>query len=184
MESTGEVGGLFGKIMPPKLDDAGLEDCALPPESIKEAFLKAATAVRSIISASSYDDEAEAKAEVEGHCVNDPWPEIEDSSDELVGISDGVGDVPGSCAAEKGGGLPEVSADEVAVRDADEKVDEVVIGGPTVPDAGEACVDGLQGLEIGEKSRGKIGKKLKDGEIDNEEQDGEKEKPILAEGYV
>lgn len=176
MEATEEAGGLLGKIMPPRLEDAGLEDCALPPESIKEAFLKAATAVRSAISASSDDEEAE------GRCVNDPWPKVEGSPDELLGISGGVDDVPGGCHTEKGGGLPDVAGGEVAVQDAEEKVDEVVVGGPAMPEGGAACVDGLQGLEIGEKSGGKTGKKLKDSEVDDV--DSEEEKPILAEGYV
>ncbi|KAM1153243.1 hypothetical protein TB2_035203 [Malus domestica] len=34
-------------ILPPHLEDAGLEDCALLPDSINETFLKAATAVKS-----------------------------------------------------------------------------------------------------------------------------------------
>nr|XP_027125054.1 uncharacterized protein LOC113741667 [Coffea arabica] len=178
MEATEEVGGLLGKIMPPRLEDAGLEDCALPPESIKEAFLKAATAVRSIVSASSDDEGAE------GRCVNDPWPKVEGSSDELVGISGSVDDFPGGCQTEKRGALPDVAGDEVSVQDAEEKVDEVVVGGPALPEGGGACIDGLRGLEIGGKSRGKIGKKLRDGEADNVDDDSEEEKPILAEGYV
>lgn len=156
MEGTeGGAGGILGKILPPRLEDAGLEDCALPPEAIKEAFGKAATAVRSNISASSGDDEAE------GHCVNDPSIEAGDSSDALVGITDGVDYVPGGCANEKGGG------DEVTVRDEGEKVDQVVIGGPSVPASGEdACVDGLQGIDIGEKSESKLGKKPSDDDAD------------------
>ncbi|CAI9114132.1 OLC1v1014785C1 [Oldenlandia corymbosa var. corymbosa] len=184
MEATEEAKGIFGKIVPPRLEDAGLEDCALPPDAIKAAFAKAATAVRSVISAS--DDE-----EAEGHCVNDPWPVVGDSSDTLVGITDGVDEVPGSCANEKGAGLPEVTGDEVAVRDEDERVDELVTGGPTVPEGGEkACVDGLQGLEleIGGKSKGKLGKKQSDGEGNNVDDDDSEEKdsevPILTEDYV
>ncbi|XP_074572546.1 uncharacterized protein LOC141829034 [Curcuma longa] len=33
-------------IRPPRLEDAGLEDCALPPESIMEAFARAAISAR------------------------------------------------------------------------------------------------------------------------------------------
>uniref|UniRef100_A0A7N0TC49 Uncharacterized protein n=1 Tax=Kalanchoe fedtschenkoi TaxID=63787 RepID=A0A7N0TC49_KALFE len=35
----------LSEFRPPRLEDAGLEDCALPPDSIREAFLKAAAAV-------------------------------------------------------------------------------------------------------------------------------------------
>ncbi|KAI4324746.1 hypothetical protein MLD38_030203 [Melastoma candidum] len=50
MESTkGKemTASIFAEILPPRLEDAGLEDCALPPESIQEAFMKAAFAVKS-----------------------------------------------------------------------------------------------------------------------------------------
>ncbi|KAI5650546.1 hypothetical protein M9H77_36551 [Catharanthus roseus] len=181
MEATGEAAqGLLGKIRPPRLEDAGLEDCALPPESIKEAFLKAASAVRSIVSSHTSDDEDE------GRCVNDPWPTFGGSTDAVVGIEDGVYNPPGSCASEKVGGLPEFAGDEVAVKDADEKVDEVLVGGTDLPDEGKACVDGLQGLEIGGKDSDIKGKK-NSGSVDNvdeEEDEKDGEKPILAEGYV
>ncbi|EYU24700.1 hypothetical protein ABFS82_04G101000 [Erythranthe guttata] len=169
MEAAGEAESFLDKIKPPRLEDAGLEDCALPPESIREAFLKAASAVRSFISAS--DDEGEG-------CVEDPW---EDASDTLVGITDGVAGPSEGCAVEKGGGLTEAPGDKVAVGSGDEeaKVDAVV--GPGLPEGGEACVDGLQGLEIGGKGRGILGKKC---DVDVDE-DGEKDKdnPILAEGF-
>lgn len=170
---------LLGKIRPPRLEDAGLEDCALPPESIKEAFLKAASAVKSII---SHD---EGEGEGEGRCVNDPW--LEDSSDVLVGIKDGIDDVHEDCAAKKGDAVWDVAGDEVVTKDAEEKVDEVVLA-PDLPGAGKACVDGLQGLEIGEKGDNFKGKGLKDGGYvdngDDDEEEKEGESPILAEGYV
>uniref|UniRef100_A0A7N0ZUY5 Uncharacterized protein n=1 Tax=Kalanchoe fedtschenkoi TaxID=63787 RepID=A0A7N0ZUY5_KALFE len=37
----------LSEFRPPRLEDVGLEDCALPPDSIREAFLKAAAAVGS-----------------------------------------------------------------------------------------------------------------------------------------
>ncbi|GFP99916.1 hypothetical protein PHJA_002135700 [Phtheirospermum japonicum] len=119
MEGAREAGSFLGEIKPPRIEDAGLEDCALPPESIREAFLKAAAAVGSIISAS--DDEDDRR---------------EDSYDALVGIKEGVTAPSGACAAEKGGGSTEVPGGEVSVG------------------------DGLEGLEIGEKSRGSFGKKV------------------------
>ncbi|KAG6433583.1 hypothetical protein SASPL_105197 [Salvia splendens] len=62
MESAGETKSIaIDSIIP--LEDAGLEDCSLPPDSIREAFWKAASAVRSIVSD-------------EGGCVEDPWEEL------------------------------------------------------------------------------------------------------------
>ncbi|KAL0429840.1 UNVERIFIED_CONTAM: hypothetical protein Sradi_0610000 [Sesamum radiatum] len=176
MEAVGEA-ELLLEIKPPRLEDAGLEDCALPPGSIKEAFLKAASAVRSIIKASGDGDQSE------GGCVEDPW---EDSSDTLVGITEGVSGPAEGCAAEKGGGLTEAPGDKVAVGGGDDggaKVDAVV--GTGVPEGGQACVDGLQGLGIGEKSKGVLGRKLAGGgdDVDEDEEDGCKDEPILAEGY-
>ncbi|CAI9753802.1 unnamed protein product [Fraxinus pennsylvanica] len=168
MDAAREVEGFLDKIKPPRLEDAGLEDCALPPESIKEAFLKAANAVRSIISAPDDEDEGE------GRCVDDP---IEGSSDILVGIKEGVKSPPGSCAAEKGGGLTEAAGDDVLVAGggAEDKPGDLL--GSSVPEDREAaCVDGLQGLEIGGKGRGILDKKMK-----NEKGEDEEKKPILAE---
>lgn len=143
MEATGEVkfGSLLDQIQPPRLEDAGLEECALPPDSIQEAFLKAATAVRSRIFHTS-DDESE------GECVNDPWPGNGSSGDKLMGITTEV-DPPGSCAPKKGGELP-VFGDDVVVGGREGMPDKVVE--PDVPDeADKSCVDGLQGLKIGDK---------------------------------
>ncbi|KAK6153654.1 hypothetical protein DH2020_013293 [Rehmannia glutinosa] len=135
MEATGEAESFVKLIEPPRLEDAGLEDCALPPESLKEAFLKAASAVRSIISASG--DEGENQ----GRCVEDPWEEV---SDTLVGITEGVSGPSEGCAVEKGGGFVEAPGDKVAVGsggDAETKVDAVV--GPGLAEGGEACVVAL-----------------------------------------
>lgn len=145
MEAAGETKSItIDSIIPPRLEDAGLEDCALPPDSIREAFLKAASAVRSIVSD-------------EGGCVEDPW---EEPSDE-------------GCVVEKGVGSTEAAGDRVVVvGDAEEKVDAVV--GPGVPDGGEkACVDGLQGLEIGGKKN----------EVADEVEKGDDE-PTLVEGFA
>ncbi|KAK4413867.1 hypothetical protein Salat_2799500 [Sesamum alatum] len=180
MEAAGEAESLLEKIKPPRLEDAGLEDCALPPESIKEAFLKAASAVRSIISGSGNGGESE------GRCVEDPW---EDSSDTLVGITEGVSGPAEGCAAEKGSGLTEAPGDKVAVGGGDDARGEVdAVVGTGVPESAadaEACVDGLVGLEIGETSKGILGRKLAGGrdDVDEDEEDGCKDKPILAEGY-
>ncbi|KAE8674109.1 hypothetical protein F3Y22_tig00111769pilonHSYRG00409 [Hibiscus syriacus] len=60
---------LLDKILAPCLEDAGLEDCALPPDSIHEAFLKAASAIKSRSKTIYFsDDEVEA-----GFVDNDPF---------------------------------------------------------------------------------------------------------------
>ncbi|KAF6176361.1 hypothetical protein GIB67_011150 [Kingdonia uniflora] len=138
-----EEAGLFSpsKIVPPKLEDAGLEDCALSPESIKQAFLKAANSIRS-----SWGD-----------CVDDPGPsdEEEELTDALIGVSL-TSDPPGQCGTEKGGGMPQVLGDKVVDGSAAEKpeegLDNKVLGETLEGGAeaeGKACVDGLQGLKIG-----------------------------------
>ncbi|KAM7486592.1 hypothetical protein LguiA_002601 [Lonicera macranthoides] len=165
MEATGTAEGLLETIRPPRLQDAGLEDCALPPDSIKEAFLKAATAVNSraasILSPSGEE-------ELDGDCVNDPWPSARKSSDMLVGITPEA-EPKGACPVEKGGGMPDAaSVDDVTtgVIDSEESGNKVV--GTDVPGGGGggACVDGLQGLK---------------NDVEDEE---EGERPTLAEAYV
>ncbi|RLM79877.1 uncharacterized protein C2845_PM12G25640 [Panicum miliaceum] len=50
-------------IRPPRLEDAGLEDCALPPESIAEAFSLAAAAVSSRLARFPLSDDEEEDEE-------------------------------------------------------------------------------------------------------------------------
>ncbi|PON32769.1 hypothetical protein PanWU01x14_358440 [Parasponia andersonii] len=154
MDATGEHGGgILHHILPPSLEDAGLEDCALPPNSIKEAFLKAATAVKSraasILTTDEHDEEGS-----DGDCVKDFWPAAaKDRSWDLVGV--GVSpeaESPGACTAEKG---VDVGGGEVVVVEGEgDKEDEVVGGKVEVENGGKACVEGLQGLEIDEKKNG------------------------------
>ncbi|KAJ1388776.1 hypothetical protein SESBI_38867 [Sesbania bispinosa] len=166
-----EQSGLLHQILPPRLEDAGLEDPALPPESIHQAFLKAAAAVKSR-AASMFSDEDDAD------CVNDPWPTAKDASDTVVGI-ELENEPPGTCTVEKG---REAVRDEVKVGggDVEEVVDEVVVGeGVKLGEDGEACVDELRGLGIKEKEDVK-----KPGVVDVEGEDEKDKKPTLAEGYV
>ncbi|KAJ7963002.1 hypothetical protein O6P43_018152 [Quillaja saponaria] len=123
METTKEQeSGLLHKILPPSLEDAGLEDCALPPDSIKEAFLKAATAVKSQ-AASIFNSEDEAE------CVKDPGSGMPQTGAAvvIVGGGDGLG--------------VEESEDRVVLGE----------GGKELGQGGKPCVDELQGLDIGEK---------------------------------
>ncbi|CAH1432654.1 unnamed protein product [Lactuca virosa] len=96
MEATREAksGSLLDKVKPPRLEDAGLEDCALPPDSIREAFLKAATTVSSHMFHHSDD-------ELEGDCINDPLAGITSKVDPLF-----------ACDPKKGGELPKAIGDE------------------------------------------------------------------------
>ncbi|KAK9102674.1 hypothetical protein Sjap_019928 [Stephania japonica] len=97
-----EPKSLLTTINPPRVEDAGLEDCALPPESIKEAFLKAANSVRS-----SWDAQQNEEDRKEG-CVEDPH--------HLHQYKDAKPSDPGvPCGNQIGGGIPQVLGDEVAV---------------------------------------------------------------------
>lgn len=168
MEATKEGTGLLDQIVPPRLEDAGLEDCALPPDLIKEAFLKAASAVKSRAT-SIFSDEDES-----AECVQDPWPEgakfasdklvgvppVPGASDALVGIEMGK-ETPGSCVAEKGGGVVEEDGDKV-----------VVVGGD---------------VEEKENERGGcLGDGLKKKEENGSEEEGEREgeRPTLTKGFI
>ncbi|PRQ50930.1 hypothetical protein RchiOBHm_Chr2g0138661 [Rosa chinensis] len=137
MEASEEQqpGTLVRHILPPRLEDAGLEDCALPPDSIKQAFLKAAAAVKSRATSLFTDDDDEED------CVRDPWPSAEGRPDAVVG-AETEGNPPGACGG-----------DGVVVGREEEKRDKVVVGGEDVREVGgeKACVDGLVGLEIEEK---------------------------------
>ncbi|MED6135421.1 hypothetical protein PIB30_046310 [Stylosanthes scabra] len=170
MESAKEQHGLLHQILPPRLEDAGLEDCALPPESIHKAFLKAASAVKSAAAIFSDDDDATAR-----DCVNDPWPAAaEGTSDAVIGIEP-ENEPPGACAVEKG---CNAGGDEVKVAGGSSggEVDDVVVGEGAKLGEGEeeSCVDELQGLGIEDAKKNK----KKNGE------DEEKKKPTLVEGYV
>ncbi|KAM0956764.1 hypothetical protein ACFX2I_024920 [Malus domestica] len=163
-----KAAGILHHILPPRLEDAGLEDCALPLDSIKEAFLKAATAVKSPATSIFTSDEDEESFE---DCVNDTWPDMRDHTGELVGAEPETRSA-GSCGGDKGGSV-EVGGDEVMVGGEKEKGDKVIVGGEDVRGGGERdCVDGLAGLEIGEKKKGE----------EEEETDGGG--PILVGGYV
>ncbi|KAI9160484.1 hypothetical protein LWI28_008531 [Acer negundo] len=159
MEATKEGTGLLNSILPPRLEDAGLEDCALPPDSIKEAFLRAASAVSSRASTLFHDDDDDDPAP----CVDDPWPAAakDAASDTVLGVPQ-VPDVPGPCGVLKGNGVVEEGEDKV-----------VVVGGGDVEEGkgGDGCVEGLKGLSIEEEE-----KKVK--------KEKESEKPTLVEGEL
>ncbi|CAN6182016.1 unnamed protein product [Urochloa humidicola] len=114
-------------IRPPRLEDAGLEDCALPPESIAEAFSLAAAAVSSRLARFPLSDDEEGEDEEEdrgpaprgGGCVDDAVP--------------ARGAVPGADALVDGGEVTGGGADAVVVvgggRGGGGCEDAVVVGG-------------------------------------------------------
>ncbi|KAI0496944.1 hypothetical protein KFK09_023270 [Dendrobium nobile] len=84
----GVVKGFIGAIQPPRLEDAGLEYCALPPKSIMEAFSRAAASLKSRVAASfsgSADDYVDGEG---GGCVQDPGSSNGQIPDKLLGIGE------------------------------------------------------------------------------------------------
>ncbi|GAB4842229.1 hypothetical protein Ancab_012187 [Ancistrocladus abbreviatus] len=76
MEATREELGLLAKIRPPRLEDA-----ALPLDSIKEAFFKAASAVSSSAASVLFPEEGEDE---ERGCVNDLWQTTKSPTSDAV----------------------------------------------------------------------------------------------------
>ncbi|KAK3219783.1 hypothetical protein Dsin_013753 [Dipteronia sinensis] len=160
MEATKEGTGLINNILPPRLEDAGLEDCALPPDSIKEAYLRAASAVSSRASTLFHDDDDDDDDDP-ASCVDDPWPAAakDAASDTVVGVPL-VPEAPGQCGVLKGDGVVEEGEDKVVV----------VVGGDLEEgEGGDGCVEGLKGLSIEEEDK-------------KEKEEKESEKPTLIEG--
>uniref|UniRef100_A0A1J3G9J6 Uncharacterized protein n=1 Tax=Noccaea caerulescens TaxID=107243 RepID=A0A1J3G9J6_NOCCA len=166
METTKERVGLLDKILPPALADAGLEDCALPPESIQEAFRKAADAVKSR-AASLFEFEEE------GGCVADPLPAskgtettpIPGASDTIIVGGENEGDT-GPCLAGKSNGK---------LAESNPGGDDLVVAGEG--GEGKCCGDGLKDLDV-------EGMEKKDQSEEDEEDEEEEKKPILVEGFV
>ncbi|KAI3977446.1 hypothetical protein MKX01_000359 [Papaver californicum] len=161
MEATNEEGSLLSSIRPPKLEDAGLEDCALSHDCIKEAFFKAANSLKSL-GRTDLDSEDEEETDVLKGELGLP--------DSLIGVKP-VSDPPASsCSNEKGNGLPEVIGDEACVGGDGSEISEKEsnrILGLNVPQGKkeDACIDGLQGLKIHDN----------DNEDDDEDDDEETE---------
>ncbi|XP_020151342.2 uncharacterized protein [Aegilops tauschii subsp. strangulata] len=78
-------------IRPPRLEDAGLEDCALPTESIAEAFSLAALAVSSRLPhlPLSDDEDDDDPLAPRGGCVEDAGPTCGVIPNALVGARGG-----------------------------------------------------------------------------------------------
>ncbi|XP_072966414.1 uncharacterized protein [Typha angustifolia] len=180
-----EIGGVFQSLLPPKLEDAGLEDCALPPESIIEAFSRAAISIKSRFTEEEDDEEKE------GGCVQDPRPSNGEIADSLVGGGGGSKTLPVCGGGGVGSGVEgrKGSGDEVVVVGVDEEEMEgdrvVVVGGEQEEqDVGgkRSCVEGVGvGILGGKKKLGLSEEKEDEGEG---ESDGGNRKPILVEDLI
>ncbi|KAL4332113.1 hypothetical protein GQ457_07G031830 [Hibiscus cannabinus] len=183
MEATKgrETTGLLDMILPPRLEDAGLEDCALPPDSIQEAFLKAASVVKSR-AATFFHADGEGEDEDERGCVDDPFPDKGKCSSDIL-ISPPCPDMPDAVLV--GGGSSEAVDGCVKEKgcgeEAGEVKDVIIVGGDDGEGmVGKGCLDDeLKGLEIKDEE-----KKQDDDDDDDDESQREKEKPILVEGFV
>nr|ABK26319.1 unknown [Picea sitchensis] len=171
MEMEAELSGIndgsnniITSIIPPRLEDAGLEDCALSAEGIKEAFLRAAEAMKSKASNVFHD----------GECIEDTGSsngEWTDSLEENSRIPNEA-DESQSCVGSRVGGLVEEGTDKLVDLGSNEVQDEVIDAQLSVKHPGEdgACVQGLEGMEE-DKDR-----------ADHGEEEGPT--PALAETYV
>ncbi|KAJ1289351.1 hypothetical protein BS78_02G157500 [Paspalum vaginatum] len=178
---AGEDELLAGKgvpILPPRLEDAGLEDCALPPESIAEAFSLAAAAASSrlTLSEDSDDEEDEERsvwASRGGGCVDDAAPARGAVPDALIG----AGGFAGAGGADEvlvvGGGRGGGCEDAVVVGGRAEEGDRVVVVGEGRGEKKlakeDGCVDGVREGVVSEPRRAQG-----DGEDDEEEAAAEK----------
>ncbi|XP_010034838.2 uncharacterized protein LOC104424168 [Eucalyptus grandis] len=174
MEATkeSEPSRILDAILPRHLEDDCLEDPALPPESFKDAFARAAATVKSraasIFTPSHGED-----------CVNDPWP-IGDGLTDVITGEPGGHEPEQPCTTEKGsgGGIGEVGED-VVVPGVSGEGDKVVVGKGAEEDDRGACVDGLQGLDTGERGENGGG-----GSGDGDGEGGGDEVPTLVEGVA
>ncbi|KAF8649144.1 hypothetical protein HU200_064409 [Digitaria exilis] len=159
-------------IRPPRLEDAGLEDCALPPDSIAEAFSLAAAAVSSRLarfplSEDSDDEEGDASALRGGGCVDDARPgggAVPDA-DALVG-GGATGDRGADEVLVVGGGAGGGCEDTVVIGDRAKEEDRVVVVGEGRGDQNlgkeDGCVNGIrEGVSEPRRAQG--------GEEDDEE---------------
>ncbi|XP_024525718.1 uncharacterized protein LOC112344687 [Selaginella moellendorffii] len=139
---AGAAGGLLSSVKPPRIEDAGLEDTALSPDGIQEAFRLAAQKVRSAVFG---DDDDEGSP---GPCAEAPIPGYTQWEDALV--DDAAREQQGregrSCVDTLAGGLIEEGRDVVVDgrrNGGGVEEDRVVEGEAAGPRLGESgCVKG------------------------------------------
>ncbi|BBN10493.1 hypothetical protein MPTK1_5g03980 [Marchantia polymorpha subsp. ruderalis] len=138
MEVSSSVGILNAR--PPRLEDAGLEDCALPAHAIQEAFRRAAGAVRNVSSVAT--GILGGRHESDEECTHNPGPSNGIWEDKCLGSSGKatLGEKE-SCVDQKAGGLLEEGHD-LLVQGGDEvKSGKLLVGSEVGPKlGGRACV--------------------------------------------
>ncbi|KAL3700294.1 hypothetical protein R1sor_018316 [Riccia sorocarpa] len=144
---------------PPRLEDAGLEDCALPVHAIQEAFRRAADAVSNISSAATGALSRKNEREPDNECIHNPGPTVGNWEDRCLGSS-GTGTLgeKESCVEPKAGGLLEEGHDVVVQGGEDIKTGKLVVGSETGPKLGEGgCVAGNDGEDVAESKESQGG---------------------------
>jgi len=154
-------------IRPPPLEDAGLEDCALPPESIAEAFSLAAAAVSSRLarfplSDDEEDEEYRIPAPRGGGCVDGEGPArgAVPDADALVRAGGVTGDGGADEVVVVGGGRGGGCEDAVVVGGRGEEQDGVVVvgegrRGEEKLGKEDGCVEGVrEGVSEPERAQG------------------------------
>lgn len=168
---------LFGPILPPRLEDAGLEDCALPPDSIAEAFSLAAAAVSSRLARLPLSDSDEEGDEVDRPpcgCVDDAGPARGVVPDVVVGGSGWNGGADEVVVVGGGGGG---GGDKVVIGGRGEEEDRVVVvgegRGETKLGKEGGCVEGVgEGIVKPGRAKG------------NGDEDGDEEAVVAAEKAI
>ncbi|KAG8056483.1 hypothetical protein GUJ93_ZPchr0002g25348 [Zizania palustris] len=184
MADEGELLAGGESIRPPPLEDAGLEDCALPPEAIAEAFSLAAKAVSSRLAHLSFSDEDEddgdrsltPRVRYGGGCVDESGTTCGAIPDALVG----TGCDRNGCADEVvvvGGGS------EVVVGGSGDDEDRVVVLGDEQDqklDPDKGCVEGIRETENESLDWGGM---EGNGDEEKEEEEVAMEKAILVQDF-
>ncbi|XP_006660550.1 uncharacterized protein LOC102715047 [Oryza brachyantha] len=160
MADEGELLAGGEPIRPPRLEDAGLEDCALPPESIAEAFSLAAKAAASRLAHFSLSDEDDdgllkMRGGGAGGCVDDSGPTCGTIPDALVGVGGGRGSCADEVVVVGGGGE---GGDEVVVGGRGDEEDRIVVVGEELEGklgSENGCVEGIrQGIDEPDRGEG------------------------------
>ncbi|XP_020573361.1 uncharacterized protein LOC110019873 [Phalaenopsis equestris] len=176
--NEGAMERFLGTILPPKLEDAGLEDCALSIESIKEAFSRAASSLKSRV---SFDRES-------GGCVQNPGPSNGEIPDKLLGVGEICPPVRPLCGDEGKEEESEGAKDDLVVIGAgggDLETDRVVVvgGDGDEVEGMESGFGGKSGCTVdGELFPGKKDGYEIDGDLDEDEEN--KNGPILVEELI
>ncbi|CAN6456444.1 unnamed protein product [Victoria cruziana] len=171
------------KIVPPRLEDAGLEECALPPDAIKLAFLKAADAIGYVLPGRlGHHHPEDDDGEFGKRCVDDPLLPDGDLPDSLLGAPSPEEERHrGPCSGKDV--IPEPVDEDVVVGHGKgwEGFSDRMLGLdiPSLEDDTPACVGGLQGLDE-VKQQGD--QQRRGPQNDVEEKRGER--PILDEAYI